>query len=228
MLRRTLLHSVVLFWLGMTTIMSPPDTSVVLRHVSWRTYESLLEDFADRGSPRLTYDRGTLEIMSPTKQHEELNRILALLVDTACEELGLDVQSLGSTTFRREDLERGFEPDSCFYFAHAGQVRSKERIDLTVDPPPELVIEIDITASSLLKESIYAKLGVPEIWRYDGRVLSIGRLEGEGYVESRASAVLPVLTADALSRFLETSKTSTRPELLRSFRDWIRSHLESR
>ncbi len=152
----------MIFLVHMATVMSTPDTSVVLHDVSWRTYESLLKDFVDRSSPRLTFDRGTLEIMSPTKQHEEFNRILALLVDTASDELGLDVQSLGSTTFRREDLDRGFEPDSCFYFAEAGRVRRKKKVDLSFDPPPELVIEVDITSSSLPKDSIYATLGVPE------------------------------------------------------------------
>ena len=207
--------------------MSPPDTSVALHDISWRTYESLLEDFVDRSSPRLTYDRGTLEIMSPTKQHEEFNRILALLVDTASDEMALDVQSLGSTTFRREDLDRGFEPDSCFYFAEAGGVRRKEKVDLSVDPPPELVIEIDITSSSLRKDSIYATLGVPEVWRYDGHTLRIGLLDGGNYVESKESAVIPILTADALSQFVQLSRTATRPELLRTFREWIRSRRQS-
>ncbi len=161
--------------------------------------------------------------MSPTKQHEEFNRILALLVDTASDELGLDVQSLGSTTFRQEDLDRGFEPDSCFYFAEAAHVRGKEIVDLSIDPPPELVIEIDITSSSLPKDSIYATLGVPEVWRHDGNALRIGLLDGGNYVESMESAVIPILTADALSRFVDLSRTATRPELLRTFREWIRS-----
>ena len=207
----------------MATAISPPQSGLVLHQVSWRTYESLLEDYADRSSPRFAYDRGTLEIMSPTKQHEEFNRILAFLVETACGDLGLDVQSLGSTTFRREDLERGFEPDSCFYFASASLVRSKEKLDLTVDPPPELVIEIDITSSSLDKDAIYAGLGVTEVWRYDGRTLHIGRLESGEYVEVENSGVLPALSADALSRYVTLSKTMTRPELLRSFREFLRS-----
>ena len=213
----------MIFLVHMATVMSTPDTSVVLHDVSWRTYESLLKDFVDRSSPRLTFDRGTLEIMSPTKQHEEFNRILALLVDTASDELGLDVQSLGSTTFRREDLDRGFEPDSCFYFAEAGRVRRKKKVDLSFDPPPELVIEVDITSSSLPKDSIYATLGVPEVWRYDGKALRIGLLDGGNYVESKESAVIPILTADALSQFVELSATATRPKLLRTFREWIRS-----
>ena len=210
-------------WPRMATVMSPPGGDVVLYDVSWRTYESLLNDFVDRSSPRLSYAQGTLAIKSPTKQHEEFNRVLALLVDTASDELGLDVQSLGSTTFRREDLGRGFEPDSCFYFAKAAHVRGKDKVDLSIDPPPELVIEIDITSSSLPKDTIYATLGVPEVWRYDGNVLRIGLLVDGNYVESKESAVISLLTADALSRFVQLSGTATRPELLRTFREWIRS-----
>ena len=96
-------------------------------------------------------------------------------------------------------------------------------MDLSFDPPPELVIEVDITSSSLPKDSIYATLGVPEVWRYDGKALRIGLLDGGNYVESKESAVIPILTADALSQFVELSATATRPELLRTFREWIRS-----
>jgi Uma2 family endonuclease len=106
----------------MATTLSQPEGSVVLDSVSWRTYTSLLEDFAEGGGPRLTFDRGTLEIM---KKHERLNRVLSQLVEVLAEELGVDMENLGSTTFKREDLERGFEPDSCFYFEHASMVRDK-------------------------------------------------------------------------------------------------------
>ena len=114
----------------MSTVSTPPEQSVVLHDVSWQTYAHLLEDLADNSTPRLTYDRGTLEIMSPTAQREELNRTLALLVEILALELGLDIRSLGSTTFRQEDLERGFEPDSCFYVQNAQAVRGKSRLDL--------------------------------------------------------------------------------------------------
>ena len=132
----------------MATVLSPPEQSVVIANVSWRTYVNLLEDLAESSTPRLTFDRRTLEIMSPTKKHERLNRVLAQLVEVLTDELGLDMENLGSTTFKREDLERGFEPDSCFYFEQAELVRSKEELDLSVDPSPELVIKIDVTSTS--------------------------------------------------------------------------------
>jgi len=160
--------------------------------------------------------------MSPTKEHERFNRVLAQLVEVLTKELRMDMENLGSMTFKREDLERGFEPDSCFYFEHASAVRSKEVLDLSVDPPPELVIEIDITGSSIQKDSLYAQLGVAEVWRYDGNELRIGRLAGNGYSRSEKSAVLPLLTARALTDFLDKSRSMARPELLDAFEAWLR------
>jgi len=206
-----------------STVSSPPDQIVVLHDVSWETYAHLLEDFADSSTPHLTYDRGTLEIMSPTAQHEELNRTLALLVEILALELGLDIRSLGSTTFRREDLERGFEPDSCFYVQNAQAVQGKTRLDLAFDPPPDLVIEIDITSPSVRKDPIYAQLGVPEVWRYNGGELRMSKLEENGYVTCENSVAFPLLTARVLSEFLHNSRTTTRPELVGSFRQWIRT-----
>ncbi len=198
------------------------EPSVVLENVSWQTYENLLADLADSSAPRLTYDRGVLEIMSPSVEHERLNRTLALLVEVFAEELAIEIENLGSTTFRREDLERGFEPDSCFYVRNVDRIRGKRYLDLGVDPPPDLVIEIDITSSSIDKMPIYAQIGVPELWRYDGTTLQIASLEGEAYVTSSSSAVFPVLTAATLSDFLAQSRHSTRLELIKAFREWIR------
>jgi Uma2 family endonuclease len=110
--------------------------------VSWTTYEQLLADLASQSSTRLTYDRGILEIMSPLPEHEEGNRTIALLVEVLAEAMGIDVRNFGSTTFRREDLARGFEPDSCFYIQHEADISGKSAIDLTADPPPDLVVVI--------------------------------------------------------------------------------------
>jgi Uma2 family endonuclease len=206
----------------MATVLAPSTERVVLHDISWKSYESLLKDFADSSAPRLTYDNGVLEIMSPLTKHERYNRTLNLLVEEAAAALGLDVESLGSTTFKREDLARGLEPDSCFYFEHAAQIRPKSQIDLLVDPPPELVIEIDVTSPSLPKLPIYAQLGMPEVWRYDGKRLSILRLENSDYHEVVQSVALPGLTSAILTSFLEESKTLTRPEWRRKLTAWLR------
>ena len=208
----------------METIKRSAGQAVILHGVSWGTYESLLADHRDRSSPRFAYDRGELEILSPSPEHEKLNRGLALLVEAVAEEFGIDVCDFGSTTFRREDLERGFEPDSCFYIQNEEHVREKDRINLETDPPPDLVIEIDITSPSLDKHPIYARLGVPELWRHDGRRTAILRLERTDYVEVDESMFLPPLTGAVLSRFVEKGKSMRRTAWLREVREWARGY----
>src|SRR5918992_2203965 len=207
---------------NMETIKSPAEQRVVLHNIGWDTYERLLADHENNSAPRLTYDRGELEIMSPSPEHEKFNRRIAQLVLVVAEELDIEAEDLGSTTFRREDLERGFEPDSCFYMRNEETIRGKDRIDLTVDPPPDLVIEVDITSPSLDKLSIYARMGVPEVWRYDGRKASVLILGGEGYAETARSAALWPLTSEILSRFIEESKTLERRAWMRKVREWAR------
>ncbi len=191
----------------MPIVLSPPEQRVVLRSVTWETYERLLAENLECGSPRFTYDRGVLEIMSPSAEHEWYNRLLSDLVKLLARELRIDILDLGSTTFKREDAERGFEPDSCFYVSGARRVRGKERIDLAVDPPPDIVVEVVVTQPSLSKFPICAALSVPEIWSYDGSRLSMYRLTGPDYAETFSSDALPGLAATQLSEFLELGKT---------------------
>jgi Uma2 family endonuclease len=155
---------------------SAPEQRVVLHNLSWQTYERLLKELAGCSSLRLTYHRGTLEIMSPSGEHEELNRSLAYLIEALVTELDLESRSLGSATFRREDLDRGFEADSCFYKQNASRVAGKRKIDLATDPPPDLVIEVELTSSALDKLDIYANLQVPEVWRCRADAVRILRL----------------------------------------------------
>ena len=208
----------------MKTVERPAGQTVVLRGVSWGTYESLLADHMDRSAPRFAYDRGELEIMSPSPEHEKLNRRIAQLALAVSEEFGFEAEDLGSTTFRREDLERGFEPNSCFYIQNEERIRGKDRIDLTINPPPDLVIEIDITSPSLDKHPIYARLGVPEVWRYKGEKVAILRLDGTDYVEVMESEVLPPLTGAVLSGFVEKGKSMRRTAWLREVREWARRY----
>ena len=211
----------------METIKSPPEQRTILRNISWATYQCLLADHADSSAPRFAYDRGTLEITSPLAEQEEPNRAIALLVEVVAEELGLDLRNLGSTTLKREDVQRGVEPDSCFYILSEPRVRGKAGIDLALDPPPDLVVQIDITSPSLEKLPIYAQLGVPEVWRYDGHSVTILRLAGEAYVAAAESAALPPLTGEVLSRFVAASKTQPRTAWLRALRAWARGQGES-
>ncbi len=210
----------------MPTIISPPqeerEQRVVLRHVSWETYESLLADQADARSPRFTYSEGMLEIMSPSLEHEELIQVMATIADIIAEEQQVEFKGLGCTTFRRRDLKRGTEPDACFYIQNVERIRGKKEIDLTVDPPPDLVIEVEITSPAVPKLPVYARLRVPEIWRHDGRAPRILRLSGDHYEGSAQSGVLPSLIGSVLSEFCEKSKTLTTLAWRRMVRTWAR------
>ena len=183
---------------------------ILLSGVRWCTYEALLTDMGDYPAARLAYNHGTLEIMEPSFSHEQLNRIVAAVVEALAMSIHLDFINAGSTTFKREDVARGFEPDSCFYLQHVDAVRGHTTIDLATDPPPDLLIEIDITHPSLDKLPIYAVIGVPEVWRYDGQQMVIYRLEDGTYRVVDTSVVLPGVTTQELARFVLLSTTMPR------------------
>ena len=191
----------------MPTVLSPAEQRVVLRSVSWETYDRLLSEDPESVSPRFTYDDGELEIMTPSPEHEWYSDLISDLVKLLARELRIDILSLRSTTFRRKDAKRGFEPDSCFYVAHVREMRGKKKMNLTVDPPPEIVVEVEVTNSSISKFPICAQFGVQEIWTYDGDRLSIYRLTESKYVEVPSSEVLPGLVASQLTEFIELGKS---------------------
>src|SRR5215813_1491500 len=209
----------------MATTLEKAEQRIILQDVSWRTYEDLLTDCEDRSSPRLTYDRGVLEIMSPSAEHEEYNRTISMLVEVVAEELSIDIRNLGSTTFKRDDLLRGTEPDSCFYIQNTDRITVKTSVDLSTDPPPDLVIEIDITRDSLDKLSLYEAIKVPEIWRFDGDKVSLFRLAGDTYEETERSAAISILTADVIQDFVRKSKSAGRTAWLKGLRQWVRENL---
>jgi Uma2 family endonuclease len=208
----------------METVKTPAEHRVILHNTSWETYQRLIKERGENRVPRFAYDRGELEIMSPSTEHESIAYYVGLLVAVFAEEAGTDLYGAGSTTFDREDLERGFEPDACFYVRNAERVRGKPRIDLSLDPPPDLVIEVDITSPSLDKFSIYTRAGIPEIWRHDGERLAIFESHGEEYVEVAVSKTLPPLTSEALSRLIEESSTLDIVTWMRRVREWAREH----
>jgi Uma2 family endonuclease len=197
---------------------------IVLEDVSWRTYESILHDYEGRSGVRLNYDRGVLEILSPiSEEHELYNRLLSFLVETLAEAMGFEYRSSGAATFKRPDLQQSFEPDSCYYLQNEPRVRGNLHLDLTVDPPPDLAIEVDITHSSLDKLRLYAAMGVPELWRYDGQEVSIFWRKDESMVPMGTSRGFPSATAEALTRLMEQSKRLTRSAWNQSVRQWARS-----
>lgn len=195
---------------------------VILNGISWETYERLLAEHQDSSGTHFTYDRGRLEIMVLSAKHEKPNRALALVVEVFAEEKNIEIENLGSTTFKREDVDRGFEPDSCFYVQNAERVREKDEIDLTIDPPPDLVIEIDITSPSLKKFPLFAALGIPEVWRYNGKHVSIWQRTADAYVETENSTVLPGITREALNHLLGARTQMKRTAWVRHVRQWAR------
>jgi Uma2 family endonuclease len=200
-----------------------PDR-VLLQDVSWRTYQSLIKDFERQPALRLTYDRGLLEIRMPLDPHETYKKLLRRLIEALTEELGIEIRSLGSRTCDREDLERGLEPDQCYYIQNEQAVWDKVQIDLSVDPPPDLAIEIDITNSSMKRLSIYAALGIPEVWRYDGQSLKMYCLDNQDYQLCKFSIAFPFLSPANVERFLVLKQTTKENALIRQFREWVRGH----
>jgi len=163
----------------MSTVLSA-ETRTVLEHVRWDTFVELAEQ--RRGSvPRMTFDGGVLELMSPRRQHENIGRLLGRLVETYTEVREIEIQSVASTTFKRKDLQKAFEADESYYIEHAELIRPKEEVDLTIDPPPDLVIEVEITSSAIHKLKLFAAMGVPEVWRHDGEKLQMFELAGAEY-----------------------------------------------
>jgi Uma2 family endonuclease len=198
----------------------------LLLGVNWQTYEKMLEAIGDR-PVRVTYDRGNLELMSPTPTHEIYKRWFNVLFVMLAEELPLRVKACGSTTFRRQDLDRGLEPDECFYLTSVERVREWAALDLSQDPPPDLAIEVDITRSCLDRMGVYAGLGVPELWRFDGESLQPYRLREDRTYESCAqSPALPFLPLPEFVPFLHQSLTAADDrDLLRSLRAWVRQRV---
>ena len=204
------------------------ERRILLNNVSWDEYQDLLKAVGERRL-RHTYDRGSLEIMTVSDPHERVKKLIARLIEAYGDAEGIDIEGLGSTTFGRKKLRRGLEPDECYYIAHAADVIGKPKLDLLADPPPDLVIEIDLSPPDLARVPVYAALGVSEIWRYDGRqVASLHRTSAGTYREATSSLAFPHLPMDELNRFLATGLKSGQPEAVRALRQWLRGRRRTR
>lgn len=204
------------------------DQCIVMHEVSWATYQGLLADRGERPVPLMCYDQGSLELMSPSDEHESNKKLIGYLIFTWAAEKGIPLRSLGSTTFIREQQRRGFEPDECYYIEHESQMRGKRGIDLNFDPPPDLVLEIDVSRKSLNKLNLYSGLGIPEVWRFDGQVLTVYELMADGqYATRRASARLPGFPVQDAVEWLARADQMDEARWIRSFQDWVRSQRSS-
>ena len=200
----------------------PPGQRVILENVTWKELETIIEELGEHRSARIAYDRGILEIMSPLPEHEFDKEIISDLVKALLEQLDVEFISLGSTTFKNQFMEQGLEPDQCFYIKNEALIRGKKRLDLTIDPPPDLALEIDITSRTHL--NIYQSLKVPEVWRFENGILRINILQDGVYVESKSSLNFPDLPLiEVIPQYLEKSRTIGRNATLKAFRSWVNS-----
>ena len=210
--------------MSVTTV---PTDHAVLHGISWETYERLLTELEDR-KLRLTYDRGTLEIISPSPRHEDVRHRLRRLIEALADALAIQIKGGGSTTWRRLDLERGLEPDECYWVANESSMRGRIDIDLRVDPPPDLVVEVDVHSSSVNRMGIYAALGVPEVWRWkSGTVTVHARRDDRGYDPVERSLAFPMLPMSEFTTWLEDDWIDGETAYVGRFRDWARRTLPS-
>lgn len=200
------------------------EQKVQLSDISWQTYETLLEELRHRRL-RLTYNRGNLEIMVPSPEHEFYKEVMGRFVETLAEELEIRIYPLGSTTFKRPEL-LGAEPDKCFYIRNLSAVKGKKRLNLNQDPPPDLVVEIDITSISEIRFPVYADMGVPEIWRYDGNSFTVYQLQAQEYIPCEQSLAFPNLPITEIFQFLQQAMSMDYLELVASFRRWVRNQIQ--
>ena len=202
----------------------PPGQRMLLKDVNWQEFEAILEDLGENRASRIAYENRTLEIMSPLPEHETRKVLIGDLLKALMEELEIEFWSLGSTTFKNEFMGEGIEPDDCFYIENEVKIRGKERIDLRIDPPPDLALEIDV--SSRTHPSIYQNLGVPELWRFEKGKLKIYVLRNGEYVESEFSPHFPNLPlTEVIPEYRDRAATEGRNKTMKAFRPWVKEHI---
>ena len=200
-----------------------PEDHVLLHGVSWDDYERVLDEIGD-GKTRVTYCDGSMEIMSPPPEHEDVASIICRLIIDLTMEVGLPIRGFGSTTYRRKDLKRGLEPDQCFYIENESKVLGMKRFDPSIHPAPDLAIEAEITRRSIAREPIYGSLGVPEIWRYRNGHIAIRRLTAEAtYEDAAASRYFPFLPMREFEKYVQRMLVERQNTVGMEFRKWAQT-----
>jgi len=196
------------------------NQKLILQNIGWDFYEQVLQQYQNSNQVHFAYDDGFLEVEVPLFEHESANRILQNLVTTICVEKEIDFINAGSATFRRQAKAKGVEPDTGFYIQNEAKIRGKLDIDLKSDPPPDLVIEVDITSPSLNKMPIYAALDVPEVWLYKGEKVEFYKLYGEFYQQTPNSTVFPMLSSEKATQFLQKGLSESSSKWFKEVREW--------
>ena len=202
----------------------PPGEHLFLHDVNWEEFKSLLAELGENRATKIAYNNGLLELMTPLPEHERNKELISDLIKVLLEELEIEFCPLGSTTFKSETLLKGIEPDNCFYVQNESLVRTLDRIDLNIDPPPDLVLEIDVTYRT--HSDIYLALGVPELWRFEKEELQINLLQSGNYVESENSLVIPDFPLkQIIPQFLSQCQTQGRNQAVKQLRFWVRQNV---
>lgn len=201
----------------------PPGATLRIPAFSWEDYEQLLAELGDDYHVRVSYDNGCVEIMSPLPMHEEFANMVLWISREITRALGVKLETCGSMTLRSVPQRKGAEPDSCFYVQNAARIIGQRRLDFDVDPPPDIVVEIDVTNESQSKFPIYAALGVPEIWRYDGHTAAFYTLINAEYVATAYSRAFPFLPCTLLAQWIEQSKLEGQDATLDTVRAWMQA-----
>jgi Uma2 family endonuclease len=201
------------------------EQRLLLRGIDWQSYRAAREAFKELHL-RMIYDRGNLELMTISRSHSRFSRLLGRLIAVLTEEFGLPILSCGDMTCDREDLDRAFEADESFYIQNAHRVRPLGEIDLTVEPPPDLIVEIEISRTARNRMDIYAALRVPEVWRFDGTNLTVYLLQSNGaYAVASRSAAFPSIPVRDIARFLLDQTHPDENSLVHAFRLWVREQI---
>jgi Uma2 family endonuclease len=201
-----------------------PGQQLLLTDVSWQQFENILTDLGEHRSARVSYSHGYLEILVPLPEHEKAKEIISETIKILLDRLNINYDLLGSTTLKSERMTQGVEPDACFYIQNQALVLGKNRLDMNIDPPPDLAVEIDLTSRTPLEN--YRILGVPELWRYGKQGLQIEVLQDGKYVRSDSSPTFPNLPiVDLINQYVQQSQIVGSSQSIKAFKQWVSENL---
>jgi Uma2 family endonuclease len=210
--------------LELQQIIVKPGQQMLLQDVSWQQLENILEEMGESRAARISYSHGWLEIMVPLPEHEKDKEIFGELVRVLLDQLQIDFEPFGSTTLKNERMRQAVEPDTSFYIQNQAAVIGKNRIDLTIDLPPDLAIEVDITSRTRFEN--YELLGVPEFWRYTQQGLEINLLQAGKYIKSQSSPNFPgIPIIELVNEYVQQCLTIGRSQAMRNFKSWLKDNL---
>lgn len=198
--------------------------TLIINDLNWQEFEQILKELGEHRNSKIAYNQGTLQIMSSLPEHESDKVLISSLVEIILEELDIDFWCLGSTTFKSKLLKKGIEPDNCFYIKNEALIRGKKKLDLSIDPPPDLVLEIDLTSRT--HPQIYQALGVPELWRFEENNLQINVLQKGEYIEQQFSPLFPQIPIkNLIPKYLNQFAKEGRNKTVKSFRNLIKIYI---